>query len=60
MTQSPSAPLLAGKRIVVIGGTGGIGLSAVKAFIATGACVVAVGLERDEMKHVARDSAEVV
>jgi len=51
---------LAGKRIVVIGGTGGIGLSAVKAFIATGACVVAVGLERDEMKHVARDSAEVV
>jgi NAD(P)-dependent dehydrogenase (short-subunit alcohol dehydrogenase family) len=46
---------LDGKKIVVIGGTGGIGLSAVKAFIAAGACVVAVGLEREEVPPVARD-----
>jgi NAD(P)-dependent dehydrogenase (short-subunit alcohol dehydrogenase family) len=36
---------LAGKRIVVIGGTAGLGLSAVKAFIRAGARVVAVGLK---------------
>jgi NAD(P)-dependent dehydrogenase (short-subunit alcohol dehydrogenase family) len=48
-----------GKKIVVIGGTGGIGLSAVKAFVSAGACVVAVGLERDEVPRVARDFAKV-
>jgi NAD(P)-dependent dehydrogenase (short-subunit alcohol dehydrogenase family) len=51
--NSPAA--LDGKRIVVIGGTGGIGLSAVKAFVAAGASVVAVGLEREEVPPVARD-----
>jgi NAD(P)-dependent dehydrogenase (short-subunit alcohol dehydrogenase family) len=40
-------PSLDGKGLVVIGGTGGIGLSAVKAFVAAGARVVAVGLEED-------------
>lgn len=35
--------MLDGKRIVVIGGTGGIGLSAVQAFLAAGARVVATG-----------------
>ena len=33
------------KKIVVIGGTSGIGLSATRAFVAQGAAVVAVGLE---------------
>ncbi|HYG36950.1 MAG TPA: SDR family oxidoreductase [Clostridia bacterium] len=36
--------MLDGKRLVVIGGTSGIGLSAVQAFAAAGARVVAVGL----------------
>jgi NAD(P)-dependent dehydrogenase (short-subunit alcohol dehydrogenase family) len=54
--NSPAA--LEGKRIVVIGGTGGIGLSGVKAFVAAGACVVAVGLEREEVPPVARDFGE--
>jgi NAD(P)-dependent dehydrogenase (short-subunit alcohol dehydrogenase family) len=34
---------LAGKSIVVIGGTSGLGLSAVRAFVREGACVVIVG-----------------
>ena len=50
-----SPAVLDGKRIVVIGGTGGIGLSAVKAFITAGACVVAVGLEREEVAPAARE-----
>src|SRR5579859_7168504 len=57
-TLNPQA--LKGKRLVVIGGTGGIGLSAVKAFIASGACVVAVGLERDEVSAVIRDFGKMV
>ncbi|WP_046247165.1 SDR family NAD(P)-dependent oxidoreductase [Hymenobacter terrenus] len=36
-------PWLAGKRIVVIGGTTGLGLSAAQAFVAEGAAVVVVG-----------------
>src|SRR5579864_8117415 len=60
VAQALNAPLLNGKRLVVIGGTGGIGLSAVKAFIAAGAWVVAVGLERDEVPIVARDSGKAV
>ncbi|MBY0435920.1 MAG: SDR family oxidoreductase [Cyclobacteriaceae bacterium] len=35
--------MLANKNIVVIGGTTGLGLSAAKAFVAQGACVVVVG-----------------
>lgn len=60
MATTLNAPALDGKRLVVIGGTGGIGLSAVKAFIAAGACVVAVGLEREELPRVARDSGKAV
>ena len=60
MAQALNAPLLDGKRLVVIGGTGGIGLSAAKAFIAAGAWVVAVGLERDEVPNVARDFGKTV
>lgn len=59
-TPRNSTPALEGKRIVVIGGTGGIGLSAVKAFVAAGAFVVAVGLEREEVSAAARDLGKAV
>jgi NAD(P)-dependent dehydrogenase (short-subunit alcohol dehydrogenase family) len=39
---------LEGKRIVVIGGTSGLGLSAVNAFLAAGARVISVGLDVGE------------
>lgn len=55
MAITLNSPGLQGKRLVVIGGTGGIGLSAVKAFVAAGACVVAVGLEREELPAIARE-----
>lgn len=55
MATANPLPVLDGKRIVIIGGTGGIGLSALKAFVATGACAVAVGLEREELPPAARD-----
>ena len=44
--------LLAGKKIVVIGGTTGIGLSAVKSFVTEGAKVVAVGIEEENLSEV--------
>ena len=37
------SPLLAGKSLVIVGGTSGLGLSAARAFIAQGARVVVVG-----------------
>ena len=43
MHSQPSAPTLAGKSIVVIGGTTGLGLSAALAFVREGANVVVVG-----------------
>ncbi len=49
MASFPSARSLIGKTIVVIGGTSGIGLSATKAFLAAGARVVAVGLDRQAL-----------
>jgi NAD(P)-dependent dehydrogenase (short-subunit alcohol dehydrogenase family) len=42
-------PLLEAKKIVIIGGTTGLGLSATKAFIANGAKVVAVGRNPDSV-----------
>ena len=39
---------------MVIGGTGGIGLSCVRAFVAAGASVVAVGLDREEVPPASR------
>lgn len=48
MKTSVESAALAGKRIVVMGGTAGLGLSAVKAFIAAGARVVAVGLNPEK------------
>lgn len=46
---------LAGKSLVIIGGTTGIGLSAARAFIAAGACVVVVGRKPESVA-----AAEVV
>ncbi|NJO25222.1 MAG: SDR family oxidoreductase [Bacteroidia bacterium] len=43
---------LENKSIVVIGGTTGIGLSAVKAFIANGAKVVAVGKDEESVSNI--------
>ncbi len=42
-------PALAGKRIVILGGTAGLGLSAAKAFTTAGARVVAVGLKPENV-----------
>src|SRR5690349_21790714 len=47
MTDTHQA-LLSGKRLVIVGGTAGMGLSAAKAFVAAGAGVVCVGLPSEE------------
>lgn len=47
--------LLANKRIVVIGGTSGIGLSAAKAFIGEGAKVVVVGRKKETVAFAGKD-----
>jgi NAD(P)-dependent dehydrogenase (short-subunit alcohol dehydrogenase family) len=60
MSTAPNTPALEGKRLVVIGGTSGIGLSAVRAFVAAGASVVSVGLERDEVPPAARQLSDAV
>jgi NAD(P)-dependent dehydrogenase (short-subunit alcohol dehydrogenase family) len=55
--------VLQGKNIVVIGGTSGLGLSAVRAFIAQGANVLAVGADTDASKAASElkgDSIEIV
>src|SRR5258706_11435841 len=44
--------VLLGKRIVVIGGTTGIGLSAVKAFVDEGAKIVLAGRNKDNVAEV--------
>ena len=49
MNHGVGPAALAGKRIVVMGGTAGLGLSAVKAFVAAGARVVAVGLKPEKV-----------
>jgi NAD(P)-dependent dehydrogenase (short-subunit alcohol dehydrogenase family) len=48
-----SAPELAGKSIVLIGGTTGIGLSAARAFIAAGARIVALGRQAESAEAAA-------
>jgi NAD(P)-dependent dehydrogenase (short-subunit alcohol dehydrogenase family) len=55
MSTSVAPGALAGKRIVVIGGTAGLGLSAVKAFLAAGARVVAVGLKPETVAGAQRE-----
>ncbi|HWX20715.1 MAG TPA: SDR family oxidoreductase [Candidatus Binatia bacterium] len=46
---------LSGKRLVIIGGTAGLGLAAARAFIAAAAKVVAVGLRQETVKAAARE-----
>jgi NAD(P)-dependent dehydrogenase (short-subunit alcohol dehydrogenase family) len=58
MNTSIGPPPLAGKRIVVIGGTAGLGLSAVKAFVAAGARVVGVGLKPENVASAQREVGE--
>ncbi len=45
-------PWLANKRIVIMGGTTGIGLSALRAFLAAGARVIAIGLDSKSVEQV--------
>ncbi|MCC6822008.1 MAG: SDR family oxidoreductase [Verrucomicrobia subdivision 3 bacterium] len=52
---SPNARALAGTRLAIIGGTAGVGLSAAKAFVAAGACVVAVGLKPETVASAQRE-----
>lgn len=55
MTNGSTARPLEAKSIVIIGGTTGIGLSAARAFIAAGARVVSVGLEKNGGEAAAND-----
>ena len=55
MSPQPTPAALPGKRLVIIGGTGGLGFSAVKAFLAAGAQVVAVGLHADRVAAAAEE-----
>jgi NAD(P)-dependent dehydrogenase (short-subunit alcohol dehydrogenase family) len=50
MNQSPSAAL-AGKVVVVIGGTGGIGLCACRAILHAGGRVISVGPDEESVSH---------
>ncbi len=52
-TTNPGA--LAGKRIVIIGGTAGLGLSAARAFLAAGARLVVVGRQSDNVETTRRE-----
>src|SRR4051794_17778033 len=45
---------LLGKRLVVIGGTSGLGLSAARAFVASGATVVVAGRSRPNAERAAQ------
>jgi len=49
MNNDRAIPPLEGKRIVIIGGTSGLGLSAAKAFIGGGARVVVVGRKAESV-----------
>lgn len=46
---------LAGKSLVVVGGTSGLGLSAAKAFVAEGARVVVMGRDEEKVKAAERE-----
>lgn len=52
--------LLAGKNIVVIGGTTGIGLSAAKAFVSEGAKIVVIGRNKENVAKVRSELRENV
>jgi NAD(P)-dependent dehydrogenase (short-subunit alcohol dehydrogenase family) len=51
-------PRLQGKVIVIVGGTGGLGLAAAKAFIAEGARVVIVGREQNRVESARQELGE--
>ena len=54
---------LANKKLVIIGGTTGLGLSAAKAFIENGACVVVVGRNKEsatEAENVLGENAVAI
>ena len=54
---------LSGKKLVIIGGTTGLGLSAAKAFVENDAQVIAVGRNEEhaaEAKNILGDNAEVI
>jgi NAD(P)-dependent dehydrogenase (short-subunit alcohol dehydrogenase family) len=53
MNMGTASPALQGKRIVIIGGTSGLGLSAAKAFVAAGASVVAVAKDEESLRATA-------
>lgn len=55
MAAEQNPALLAGKRLVIIGGTAGLGLSAARAFAAAGARVICVGLKSEETEPVAAE-----
>ncbi len=52
------SPILASKKIVIIGGTSGMGLSAAKAFIDEGAAVVAVGNDEPRSQTARQELGE--
>jgi len=56
MAATHNPRLLAAKRLVLIGGTAGLGLSAAKAFVAAGARVVCVGRPSEANDSVAAES----
>jgi NAD(P)-dependent dehydrogenase (short-subunit alcohol dehydrogenase family) len=58
MKLSGASNLLAGRKLVVIGGTAGLGLSAVKAFVTAGARVLAVGLKPENVAAAQREVGE--
>ena len=55
MAGTQNSAALQDKRLVIIGGTAGLGLSAAKAFVAAGAHVICVGLPSEETDSVATE-----
>jgi NAD(P)-dependent dehydrogenase (short-subunit alcohol dehydrogenase family) len=58
VTPDPQQGALAGKVLVIIGGTSGLGLSAARAFVGAGARIVVVGLERESTQAAAGELGE--
>ena len=56
--ESSGGRLLAGKSLVVVGGTSGPGLSAAQAFVTAGASVVIVGRNRANLERAAHQLGE--
>ena len=56
--QKRSGDSLAGKVVVVVGGTSGLGLSAVRALVRSGAHVVAIGRNPEKISTIAKELGE--